>query len=305
MKVIVVIVSYNPLQWIEKCLDSLKSSSFLIETIVVDNNSSDGSQEIIKKYYPEVKLILSNENLGFGRANNIGIKKAYESGADYVFLLNQDAWIEFDTIKKLIEGHKKKPQYGILSPVHLNGKGDALDYNFSLYVNPLKCKNLYSDIYLKNYEESIYEVEFVNAAAWLISRECIERVGGFNPSFFHYGEDNNYIQRANYYKLKVGVLPNCNIYHDRENRKVNFKFKDELLLFKRIIILKVSNPFSNYSFIDVYKKLIEELIMSILFLRFGIIKRTISKIFLLNRINKKFIMENKRKTMTEKTVFLN
>lgn len=302
----VVIVSHNPMKWIDKCMGSLKQSLCSLNTIVIDNNSSDDSGEYIKKNYPEVDYIQLVENLGFGAANNIGIKKAYEANADYVFLLNQDAWIEPDTIVTLIKAHKNEPQYGILSPMHLNGKGDGLDHNFSLYINPSKCKKLYSDIYLKSTKDKLYEVEFVNAAAWLLTRECIETVGGFNPSFFHYGEDNNYIQRTKFKKLKVGVLPTCKIFHDRETRiDSNIYFKDELVLFKRMVVFKVSNPFNDYDFNNEYKKQFKIIIKSIFFLRYEVIKKTISKIFLLNRTNKRNIIENKKKSLCEKSAFLN
>ncbi|MDR6846415.1 glycosyltransferase family 2 protein [Flavobacterium granuli] len=302
----VVIVTHNPKIWVDKCLGSLRQSLCTVRTIVIDNNSSDDSGEYIKKNYLEVDYIQFEENLGFGAANNIGIKKAYEANADYVFLLNQDAWIEPNTIENLIRAHENEPQFGILSPMHLNGRGDALDYNFSIYINPSKCKKIYSDIYLKSLKSKLYEVEFVNAAAWLLTRECIETVGGFNPSFFHYGEDENYVQRTKYKKLRVGVLATCKIFHDRETRTgTNIYFKDELELFKRLLILKVSNPFSDYNFNDEFKKQFKLIIKTILFLRFDMAKKNISKVFLLNRKNKKEIIENKKKSIIEKSAFLN
>lgn len=301
----VVIVTHNPKIWVDKCLGSLRQSLCTVRTIVIDNNSTDDSSEYIKKNYPEVDYIQFEENLGFGAANNVGIKKACAANADYVFLLNQDAWIEPNTIETLIRAHENEPQFGILSPMHLNGRGDALDFNFSIYINPSKCLKIYSDIYLKSIKNKLYEVEFVNAAAWLLTRECIETVGGFNPSFFHYGEDDNYVQRTKYKKLKVGVLPTCKIFHDREIRKdSNIYFNDELVLFKRIVVLKVSNPFNNYNFDDEYKKQFKIIIKSIFSLRFGVIKKTILKVFLLNKINKKNIVENKKKSITEKSSFL-
>jgi GT2 family glycosyltransferase len=66
--------------------------------------------------------------------------------------------------------------------------------------------------------KGIYEIEFVNAAAWLISAECIRTVGFFEPLFFLYGEDNNYLQRVTYHGLKIGIAPQSRIYHDRETR---------------------------------------------------------------------------------------
>jgi len=92
MKVSVIIVSYNFEQWIDRCLGSLRRSTSPISVIVVDNGSKDKTTQIIEKNYPEVHLIKTGANLGFGKANNIGIRYAMEQGADYFFLLNQDAW---------------------------------------------------------------------------------------------------------------------------------------------------------------------------------------------------------------------
>ena len=101
-EVYVVIVTCNGEKWVENCFDSLKNSSYPVETIVVDNSSTDNTVPRIKKAYSDVILIESDINLGFGRANNIGIKYALENQADYVFLLNQDAWIEKETIEKML-----------------------------------------------------------------------------------------------------------------------------------------------------------------------------------------------------------
>lgn len=306
MKTVVVIVTYNPKQWLDKCLSSLKNSTIDLKVIVVDNKSTDGSPGLIKNNFPEVNLIEEDENIGFGRANNIGIKKALDDGAQYVFLLNQDAWIEPNTIENLIVAQQKEPEYGIVSPMHLNGKGDALDYKFSLYIKPSNCKNLYSDIYLKKIKTTIYDVGFVNAAAWLISRDCIEKVGGFNPSFFHYGEDDNYIQRIKYHSFKLGVLPNCNIFHDRESTsQKNIYFKDEMVLYKRLLVLKFSNPYNNYSFQSEYKRNFIALIKSIAFLKAGDLKKNILKIRILNQLDKDYILKKNTESKKIATSFLN
>jgi len=244
-KVFSIIVTYNAEKnnWLYKCIDSLISSELKTAIIIVDNFSTDSTCEIIKKRYPSVFLIENKQNLGFGKANNVGIKKAYELGADYFFLLNQDAWIENETILKLVKIAKQNPEFGILTPMHLNGKGNALDYNFSYYLSVNFCKNIFSDIYMRNFEDKIYSLKFVNAACWLISKGCIETVGGFSPTFFHYGEDVNYCHRLLYHGYEIGVVPDARVYHDREERPSSVFF-DNSLKYKRKIVLFLSNPFS-------------------------------------------------------------
>ncbi|MBZ4041951.1 glycosyltransferase family 2 protein [Flavobacterium hibisci] len=305
MKIVVVIVTYNPKKWLEKCLNSIMQSTIFLETIIIDNKSTDGSPLIIKNKFPEVTLIESNENLGFGRGNNIGIAKAFSDGADYVFLLNQDAWIQPDTITDLMIAHQKEPQFGIVSPMHLNGNGNALDYKFSKYINPERCYNLYSDIFLNIIKKKIYPVNFINAAAWLISRECLEIVGGFNPSFFHYGEDDNYVQRIKFHGFKIGVCPNSIIYHDRETTSENRYFTDDKIVYSRSVILNMSNPINQFFFGKEYKKCYASLCKSLVLFKKKEIIQFFKRIKMLNHLNKKQIIKNREESCKMQPSFLN
>lgn len=213
-----IVVTYNGITWIEKSLQSLADSLIPVHVIVIDNGSRDGTVELIEGRFPKVELIKSLVNLGFAKANNIGIMKALDSNADYVFLLNQDAWIEKDTIKLLCKLESENPEFGILSPVQLNGGNTGLDLNFSRYLYQEYCPDFYSDLYMGKIKE-IYKIKYVNAAAWLISRDCLLKVGLFEPLFFIYGEDINYAQRANYHGFSIGIATNTKIYHDREIRE--------------------------------------------------------------------------------------
>jgi len=213
-KVFVIIVTYNGKQWYDRCFSSLRNSEIPVQIVVVDNASSDDTVEYIRTNFPEVHLIESAVNLGFGKGNNIGIRYALDIGSDYIFLLNQDAWIEKNTLSKLIDGFKNK-NVGIVSPIHLNGSYTGLDLDFALYMSA----KFISDSYLRNMED-YYFVPMVNAAAWLISAECIQTVGGFDTLLFaHYGEDDNYCQRVLYHGFKIAVCTKSTICHDREFRE--------------------------------------------------------------------------------------
>lgn len=216
--VLVIIVTYNGLKWMKKCLDSVRQSSIPLDTIIIDNGSTDGTQDFIKEEYPEMKFIQSDKNLGFGKANNIGMQYALDNDYDYIYLLNQDAWIFPDTIQILIDCHKRNPQYGILSPFQMEANLKHLDFNFNTHVCS-HCKDFVDDAYLNRLQD-IYSVPMVMAAHWLISKECLHKVGGFSPTFPHYGEDNNYADRAQYHNLLVGIVPKAKAVHDRENRKI-------------------------------------------------------------------------------------
>jgi GT2 family glycosyltransferase len=193
-KVFVIIVTYNGKQWYDCCFTSLRASELPIQVVVIDNASSDDTVSYIRTNYPEIHLIDSDTNLGFGQGNNKGMRYAMDHGADYVFLLNQDAWIEPNTLSALIEVHKKNSRYGILSPMHLNAERTQIEkgllghLTYHTHIN----LELISDFYI-GLKKEVYEVREVNAAAWLIPRETLETVGGFDPIFYHYGEDDNYL----------------------------------------------------------------------------------------------------------------
>ena len=213
MKVAAIIVTYNGKDYIRKCLSSLYENSIVSSIIIVDNLSTDNTVDILKNHFPNVIVIISESNIGFGKANNKGIVRALQDGADYVFLINQDAYVEREGISNLVEIFEKNKQYGIIAPVQLNGTGDNIDIKFYDY---LFNQNKEIGYRLYNQEKSgVYPVAFVNAAAWLISRECIEKVGGFDPIFFHTGEDDDYAQRVKYWQYKIGIAPSVHVRHDR------------------------------------------------------------------------------------------
>lgn len=239
MKVYVIIVTFNGSKWIVKCLNSLRHSTIPLHVIVVDNNSSDDTLDIIKAKYPEVITLENKINYGFGKANNIGIEYALAEGADYFFLLNQDAWIQPEVIEALISINKQYPEYFILSPIHLNGEGVQLDYKFSNYISPLNCENMVSDLIVQMQPlKVVYEVKFVNAALWLVSKECIEVIGFFDTIFPHYGEDSDYANRVLYHGYKIGVSPKVYGFHDRDQGGFDL---DEIQLEKRFIRKKIFN----------------------------------------------------------------
>lgn len=236
MKLLVIIVTYNGIKWIDDCLSSILKSTVKADLFIIDNGSTDGTIEFIQKNYFDANLIISKENLGFGKANNIGLQYALDNKYDYVYLLNQDAWVEPSTFEKMVAVSKIHPEYGILSPLQMNREKNKLDHNFSLSC-PAK---LLSDSICKINFPDIYDTSFVMAAHWLITKECIATTGGFSPAFPHYGEDNNYIHRANFNGFKVGIVPNAIGVHDREIRKDTLKKKLHLYEMSWFFIL--SNP---------------------------------------------------------------
>lgn len=204
----VIIVTYNGEKWIDKCIKPLYEIDN-IKIVIVDNNSTDKTVDLIKEKYSKTCLIESKSNLGFGQANNKGFEYAIRNNFEYVFLLNQDASIDETNILKLVNEYSKFEDLGILSPVHF--KDDInIENIFSSY---LKENNINSDIIG---DDKLVNMKFINAALWLISVENLKKIGGFNPTFFHYGEDVEFVNRMNFLEMKTFVLLNSKAYHFRD-----------------------------------------------------------------------------------------
>jgi len=239
-KVVVIIATYNGSNYIVNCIQSILEGYIIPQIIMIDNNSSDATIELVRKTFQEIKIIKLSQNQGFGFANNIGIKYALEElKADYFFLLNQDTVVERNTIQNLLKVAKKNPEYGIISPMHFNNQ-NSLDANFENYIKP------YFKSVSNSSDERVRKITLINAAAWLVTRSCIEEVGGFDTSmFFHYGEDTNYCQRVSYHGYGIGFVTNSNIIHFRSNKLENIdsiRALDMILLRKRTEITDIAQP---------------------------------------------------------------
>ncbi|MBR1548790.1 MAG: glycosyltransferase family 2 protein [Prevotella sp.] len=193
-------------------MKSLHESTVGTTAIIIDNGSTDETREHVPSHYPEAIWMPQEKNLGFGQANNLGIRYALEHNADYVLLLNQDAAISPDAIEKMLAVSDGE---SLLSPLHLNGDGTRIDeiLRYSL----LRAHNLMNDdLLIRHKLEACYQVGEICAACWLMPIAVIKKIGGFNPLFFHYGEDNNYDQRMQFHKVKTLLIPNAFMMHDRK-----------------------------------------------------------------------------------------
>lgn len=301
-----IIVTYNGMRnnWIDKCLRSLKKSSYPTNIIVLDNNSSDETYKFISTHFEDVLLIKNDENKGFGGANNQGIEIALNNGADFIFLLNQDAYVEVDTIEQLVSKCSISKDFGVLSPIHLNGNASALDYNFSLYITPNRCQNLYSDFLLNKVEDKIYESDFICAAAWFLPKKTFEIVGGFSPTFFHYGEDNNYIHRLKYKGLKIGVVPNSRILHDRAERSKS-AYDDKQFVERKDLLIRISNPNNSYDINHFKKQTRINYIRNFLLLKFDKIREINEKSHFIKKMEFTIEINNALSKSNEKFIHLN
>lgn len=211
MKVYVVVVTYNAEEWIRNCINSINESTYRSSVVVVDNNSSDNTVDIISKEYSSCTLIKNNANKGFGYANNMGIRFSLENGADYIVLLNQDAKLQAKALEHLLYFSAKYPEYGILSPMTYSYDGLELDAHL---LNETFRYNLTlaSDIFFDRAAE-VYDVTLRPAAIWLIKKEALLDAGLFDALFFMYREDDDLWNRFIAKDWKVGFFPRAVAYH--------------------------------------------------------------------------------------------
>lgn len=208
-KIATIIVTYNGEKWLRRCLDSVLRSSYPSDLFVVDNCSTDSTLLILKDY--PVNLEALNFNAGFGYANNLILEKLKDSDYDYFFLINQDIYLEDNSIGKLVSFALSHAETGIIAPIQYDGEGKSVDSNFKQYIHLSEDKNDH------------FETTFCNAAAWLVSKECLRKVGLFNPLFQHYGEDRNYCERAKYHQFKIAIVKETKVLHDRTQKMTTAK----------------------------------------------------------------------------------
>lgn len=244
-RVATIIVTYNGSRWIKRCLEHLFYSSETSHIIILDNNSTDDTIEIIKPFLEKIELIQLPSNLGFGGANNIGIQRALELGYSHIFLLNQDAYIQKDCISKLLSTALSSPQFGIMSPIQLDATGLEMDpvfYNQVAKHNFPSMATTLKELNKETVAEPI-EVRFVGAAAWFLTSDLIKKVGLFHPVFYHYGEDNNFAARAQYFGFKIGVQKSTAMIHDRKPRDKALFLPIKLRSFPLHQLLDIRKPF--------------------------------------------------------------
>ena len=235
MKIYTIIVTYNAMRkdWIERCLQSLEASSVPVIPIVIDNASTDNTVAYIQEHYPKTILLQQEKNLGFGQGNNLGIQYALKNGADCVILLNQDASLHPHAVEHMMKGYDGE---SLISPVHYNGDGTGLDKMFRNNTLCLSQSDLLDNLLTEKDLMPSYPIGEVAAACWLLPAKLLKTVGGFNPLFFQYGEDNNYYQRLCYHAKKILLCPKAKMYHDRQMHG-NIQLYNKNLLHKEVLLI--------------------------------------------------------------------
>ena len=191
--------------------DTLASLASLqgIETICVDNGSSDGSDRLVEERFPHVELLRTGANLGYAGGNNAGIARALERGADWVLLLNNDAVAEPGLAAALERAAAARPNAGLLACTVLHGDGGGVQYAGASFAARLG----YSGRAATSVPEGLRDVGRADGAALAASRAAIERVGPLDESLFAYVEDVEWSLRMRAAGFAVVLVPDARVRH--------------------------------------------------------------------------------------------
>ena len=222
----IIIVNFNVENFLQLCLSSVyrATKNITSEIWVVDNHSSDNSVEMVRKRFPDVKLIVNQENVGFSRANNIAI---HQSNGKYILLLNPDTVLAEDCLEKCIYFLDKNPKAGSLGARMLDGSGNFLPESkrglptpwvsfckaFGLGLLFPKSRKLgrYHLSYLP--ENEVHEVDVLSGAFMLIRNSALNIAGLLDENFFMYGEDVDLSYRIQKAGFKNYYFPETTIIH--------------------------------------------------------------------------------------------
>lgn len=214
----VVIVTYNGEAVIDLALRSVVGHQSVGQILVCDNGSTDGTLAKVeerRRVGGNISVLRQSRNVGFGRGHEQAFALLAEQMARYVLLLNQDAFLPDDVLTELLRLAEQMPEFGILSPVHLANPDGPLERLFADYSMAPVIAEYVADACLGK-TKPVYSTHFVPAAIWLIRGEVISALGGFNPCFYQYGEDENFCQRVRRGGWMVGICSGIAAVHSRD-----------------------------------------------------------------------------------------
>src|SRR3989344_4610832 len=222
----IIIVSFNSKNYLKDCLDSLQKSTIVNKTeiIIIDNASSDGTGNFIKKHYPKVIFKKNKVNLGFAKANNIGINI---SQGKFVLLLNPDTIIPKNTLGFMVDFLEKKKDAGVATCLVELVDGQIDDACHRGFPTPWNSLCHFSGVsrffpgskFFNGYHlgfrdlDKTHEIDSCTGAFMLIKRSVGQKIKFLDEDYFWYGEDLDFCFRIKKSGFKVFFVPHVKIYH--------------------------------------------------------------------------------------------
>ncbi len=204
----IIITTFNSQHIIGNCLSKLNLSKYPV--IVVDNASSDQTVELISQNFPTVKIIKNNQNLGYGRANNIALR---QTETEFALILNPDAMIFESEIEKVLQAMKENQQISLATPLILEKYPlNQEELNQKLEVIKRDLTTI-KDNFRSLIDNSIYEVRFAIGCAMFLKMNIFKRLGFFDENIFLYYEDDEICLKSNLAGFKNAVFTNIFAFH--------------------------------------------------------------------------------------------
>jgi N-acetylglucosaminyl-diphospho-decaprenol L-rhamnosyltransferase len=218
LDVATVVVTHDALPWLEQCLESVRG----IPTVVVDNDSGDGTAGFVRERFPAVRVI-EQENLGLAAGWNRGIEA---TDGRYVLILNADAWLTEGALEQLVSFANSRPDAAVVGPRLLNPDGSlqrsvrgfptvwrlATEYYFLRKLAPRS--RVLNAFYAGGFDHAqVREADFVMGACMLVRRGAIDEVGGLDESFFLFSEETDWCYRFHQAGWKVFFFPGAECVH--------------------------------------------------------------------------------------------
>ena len=227
MKLSVIIVSYNVKDYIKQCIRSIYKSNLdndLLEVIVIDNDSYDGTVQDIQSSFPNISIIENKTNKGFAKAVNVGIK---QSNGDFICLLNPDVIIKDNTFSTLIEYLESNKNTGCIGPKVLNVDGTVqhsckrsfptpLNAIFRLFsIDKIFPKSKIFGKYNLTYLDvnKIHKVDAISGAFMMFNKKIVTEIGLLDENFFMFAEDIDFCYRIKNKGYDIIYNPNAEIMH--------------------------------------------------------------------------------------------
>lgn len=215
--VFIVVLNFNGKDTLNGCLSSLYQSDYPeFEVVVVDNDSKDGSFEQAKQFFSRAHFIKNDTNLGFAKGNDVGIRFALEKFADYVFILNNDAFVEKTTLSILIQTMKRNPNIGIASPLIFSANNKIWFAGGKINWLKMKAFHLYEVPSV-----SPYATEYITGCSMLVKKEVFKKIGLFDERFFLYYEDADFSVRAKKAGFDLCIIPEAHLQHLEQSSNKN------------------------------------------------------------------------------------
>lgn len=241
MDLSIIIVSYNSKKHLQNLLPSLFSQTGVnFETILVDNASTDKTLSWLNKNYPQIKIIKSSKNMGFGAANNLGVKKA---SAKLVLLLNPDTILKPGCLKNIVDWFRAYSQEQVIGCQLLNPDGSiqpsggSLPNLLNLFLWALGLNSL-PGAYHQN-KTSVYkkpnQFDWLSGAALVFKKDFFQKIGGFDKQIFMYGEEVELAYRIKKAGRPIYLNPASQVVHEAYLDKAEKSAKARLAEFKSLI----------------------------------------------------------------------